>query len=235
MNAFAMVISCEHAGNEIPNVLDGSLPKLFADAGDILASHRGWDAGALEAAQYFALRWNAPLFSTTISRLVCDTNRSWRHPALWSKWTNTLPLDHKKSIADHFYWPHLNALHNQIANYIVDNLTVLHLAIHSFTPVMNGKQRTMDIGLLYDPNREGERNIAALWQHEIMDDCCDWKVRRNAPYTGVADGLPTYLRRNFVPESYIGFEVEFNQALLDKGPFPAEPLASALERALTRA
>ena len=34
---------------------------------------------------------------------------------------------------------------------------VLHVAVHSFTPVLHGERRNADVGLLYDPARPRER------------------------------------------------------------------------------
>ena len=39
-------------------------------------------------------------------------------------------------------------------------------------------------------------------------------MRRNYPYRGRADGLPTWLRRKFPDRAYVGVEFELNQALV---------------------
>ena len=56
------------------------------------------------------------------------------------------------------------------------------------------------------------------------------RVRRNYPYRGAADGLPTWLRRRFPARVYLGVELEANQAYL-AGPRRAE-LARALAETL---
>lgn len=88
---------------------------------------------------------------------------------------------------------------------------VLHLSVHSFTPVFDGVPRTADVGLLYDPRREGERRLCLAWQASLSTAAPELRVRRNYPYRGVADGLVTHLRRTLRSERYIGVELEVNQ------------------------
>jgi predicted N-formylglutamate amidohydrolase len=58
-------------------------------------------------------------------------------------------------------------------------------------------------------------------------------VRRNAPYRGRDDGLPTALRRRFAPRHYLGVELEVSQALL-ADPRRARRVAAALAGSLAR-
>jgi hypothetical protein len=92
--------------------------------------------------------------------------------------------------------------------------SVTHLSIHSFTPALDGTPRTCDIGLLYDPRRAGEQALALRLQAALATVAPQWRVRRNYPYRGAADGHATLLRRRFGPRSYVALEIEFNQALL---------------------
>ena len=88
---------------------------------------------------------------------------------------------------------------------------VVHVAVHSFTPVLEGRMREVDIGVLYDPARDAERRIAGAWV-EALKRRTDLRVRRNQPYRGATDGLPTALRRA-LGEGYAGFELELSQGL----------------------
>lgn len=95
-------------------------------------------------------------------------------------------------------------------------MPVLHLAIHSFTPNLNGEKRRADVALLYDPRRSPEAELCRRWA-ETLAMQSPLRIRRNYPYRGVSDGLPTYFRRHFAEASYIGIEVELNQALFRAG------------------
>ena len=87
---------------------------------------------------------------------------------------------------------------------------IVHLGIHSFTPVLNGKPRNTDIGILYDPARPLERKYAQVIKDEIKRLHPHMKVRFNYPYKGTSDGLTTSLRKKFGPH-YVGIEIEINQ------------------------
>ena len=225
----ALLITCEHATNAVP----AELTPLFAGKAALLHSHRGWDAGALELARAWAARWHAPLLAAEVSRLVCDANRAPHNPAVWSECTRTLAPARRAALLARWHSPHRRAVADAVRRLNAAGLPVLHLAAHSFTPVLNGVTRSMDIGLLYAPRRPQEALLARRWQAALRPMLP--AVRRNAPYRGAADGLPTFLRRLFPAECYCGFEVECNQRLLEHGPFPAAVLGDTLEEALRHA
>lgn len=88
---------------------------------------------------------------------------------------------------------------------------VLHLSIHSFTPILTGTARNADIGLLYDPKRPAEKQLCRKWQGSLVACCPELRIRRNYPYHGNADALVTSLRQRFPAENYLGIELEINQ------------------------
>jgi len=88
---------------------------------------------------------------------------------------------------------------------------VIHISSHSFTPVLDGKARNADIGLLYDPARHGEVALCERWKNALTALAPHLKVRRNYPYAGKGDGLTRHLRRRYSPRVYVGVELEINQ------------------------
>jgi predicted N-formylglutamate amidohydrolase len=89
--------------------------------------------------------------------------------------------------------------------------------VHSFTPVLDGVVRRTDVGVLYDPRRPGERDLALELRRRLRA-AHDWRVRLNDPYRGNADGLTTTLRRRFPENRYWGIELEVNQRLVKRSP-----------------
>jgi predicted N-formylglutamate amidohydrolase len=87
---------------------------------------------------------------------------------------------------------------------------VLHISVHTFTPVLHGVTRNADIGLLYDPSRKSEKQFAELWGAKLS---ALGRVRNNYPYKGTNDGHTTALRRIFKQEVYLGIELEVNQTM----------------------
>jgi len=230
MSALTLLISCEHGGNAIPPVL----APLFRDWRDLLASHRGFDLGALDTAMVLAQATGAPLFPATVSRLVVDLNRSIGHPHLFSEITKPLPRAKRREILDAYYFPHREAVTRAVAERIAAGDRVLHLASHSFTPSLGGVVRRCDVGLLYDPGRPAEKAFCLDFLHELAGLDRTLLLRRNAPYRGVADGLVTALRKRF-GERYLGVELEVNQRFAREGAAPLARLNSLLVAALTRA
>lgn len=217
-----LLLSCEHGGNRVPPELANLFQSPEAQAA--LASHRGWDPGAIPLARALARRTGAPLLDWTVSRLVVDTNRSRGHSRLFSEFTGGLSALERNEVIQRWWNPHREAVEGEIRARMREGGVVLHLGIHTFTPVLDGRTRTVDVGILYDPSREGEVG----WGHQLVEvlrtGMLGLRIRRNAPYRGIADGLVTHLRRQFPPQAYLALELEVNQALVG----PGRPGAAAL-------
>jgi predicted N-formylglutamate amidohydrolase len=203
-----LVLTCEHGGADIPR----RYAALFGsrEARAALETHRGSDLGALAVARKLARSLEAPLVYTTISRLLIDANRSEHHPRALSEWSRALaPLERQSLIAMHR--THRASVRQTIAQRLGTGARVLHVAVHSFTPVLDGEARNADIGLLYDPSRPLEATLCRKWQALLGEAV---RVRRNYPYRGTTDGLTTALRRSFPSSRYAGVELELGQGLL---------------------
>jgi predicted N-formylglutamate amidohydrolase len=203
------LFSCEHGGRSVP----GEFRKLFQEAGQALDSHRGWDAGALQVFDALAPSHGDAAFPATTTRLLIDLNRSLHHPRVYSEFTRPLSRHAREEIAARWWRPWRDAVASQITEWRHAGREVRHFSVHSFTPVLGGRIRNADIGLLYDPERPAERDFCLRWQAMLAE--CGWRVRRNYPYRGTADGHTTALRRRF-PRGYAGIELELNQALIPR-------------------
>jgi predicted N-formylglutamate amidohydrolase len=203
-----LVLSCEHGGHRIPE----PWAPLFRGKTRELESHRGWDPGALSVARRLARRFEAPLIAATTSRLLVDLNRSPHNPAVFSRTTRSLPPDEREAILERVHRPHWQRVREMLD--AVDG-RVLHVAVHSFAPVLGGRVRAFDVALLYDPARRRESELAARWKHNLVAEAPWLRVRRNAPYRGRSDGLPTAMRRERPATRYLGIELELNQASIE--------------------
>jgi predicted N-formylglutamate amidohydrolase len=205
----AWLFTCEHGGNIVPP----EYARLFRGAGAALRSHRGWDAGSLEVFRALAPALGDAAFAAETTRLLVDLNRSLHHPALFSEFTRPLPRAERERIAARWWHPWREDVAATIQQWLATGRRVRHVSVHSFTPVLEGRFRNTDIGLLYDPARKLERGLCLQWQAELA--ARGWRVRRNYPYRGVADGHTTALRRRF-GTAYAGIELELNQALFPR-------------------
>jgi predicted N-formylglutamate amidohydrolase len=206
----SLLVTCEHAGNRVP----ARYARLFRRHRRLLRSHRGWDPGTLALGRAIANRLHAPLIAHTVTRLLVEPNRSVLHPALFSAVTQGLPDHQRKLILDRYYLPHRRRVCEAVERLAPRGACVLHVGVHSFTPVLDGHVRNADVGLLYHPARPRERDFCRRWRQSLNTLAPDLRVRMNYPYLGKADGLTTALRRHFPPRRYLGIELEVNQVLL---------------------
>lgn len=207
MKGHAVLITCEHGGNRIP----AAYRRLFSRRNALLASHRGYDPGALHLARDLAKACNAPLIGARVSRLVVELNRSVRHRNVFSAITRGLSNSERQTLLARHYFPYRNAVERWVGSALRARQAVVHISAHTFTPVLGGQVREADAGLLYDPQAAGEARFCALWRARIRMEAPDFKVRRNYPYRGRSDGLTTHLRRIMPPGRYVGVELEVNQ------------------------
>jgi predicted N-formylglutamate amidohydrolase len=212
-----LVLSCEHGGNRVPAEYD----ELFRGAEDVLESHRGWDPGALDLARRLAKSFDLPLPAVTWCRLLVESNRAPTNPRIWSTYTKHLPRTEKNRILERYWWPHRRDVEALIGKHLTAGARVLHVAVHSFTPVIDGVERNADIGLLYDSRRAAEGALCKRWQQLLQTADGGVRVRRNFPYIGATDGFPTWLRRRHSKGRYAGIELEVNQGYFDKAGVPA--------------
>ena len=226
-----LLFTCEHAGNCVP----AAYRSLFAPHHALLASHRGWDPGALPIARALAREFHAPLLFTTVTRLLVEPNRSPHHPSLFSFISKALSEYEKQRAIDLYYAPHRSAVAAAVRDQFVEGRRVVHIGVHTFTPELDGVIRRADIGLLYDPRRARERTFCSRWVETLQHLHPDLRVRRNYPYRGAADGLTTSLRRAFPANAYVGIELEVNQAIATSSdPGTRRSITRALADSLRR-
>lgn len=200
-----LILTCEHGGNEIPE----KQQYLFLSNKQSLQTHKGLDLGALELYNHLKPLADDAVFSTT-SRLLIELNRSLHHKNLFSEFSKTLSKLEKQKLIDSYYLVYRNNVEAVIRNYIKEENEVVHISVHSFTPILNTVERNCDIGLLYDSSNKNEKAFSNQFKKELLHQNSNLNVRFNYPYLGKSDGFPTYLREKF-HSNYIGIELEINQ------------------------
>jgi len=203
----AFLVTCEHGGNRTPAPFDA----LFRGRERLLASHRGYDRGALAMGRDLARLLDAPYVAATVSRLVVELNRPPDDPAFFSDIMQRAPARYRALAVRRYALPHRQRIDALVAAALTAGKRVVHLGAHSFTPVRNGIVRDADIGLLYDPRRPFERALCAQWKRALHRLAPHWTVRLNYPYRGSDPGLTTELRKAHPSDAYAGIELEVNQ------------------------
>jgi len=169
-----------------------------------LKTHRGYDPGALAVARDIASATRAPLFYSTISRLLVELNRPLGHPQLFFR---RFPEATREALLKRYYFPYWNAVGKAARR----GGRVIHLSVHSFTPRMRGETRKVDVGLLFDPSRPAEVGFCKRWHEELQQRSPQLRVRDNEPYPGVFPSLVDALRNELGPRRYVGIQIEVNQ------------------------
>lgn len=200
-NDFTLMLTCEHASNKLPAAFRSAVPA------EVLRTHRAYDIGALAVFRKL-VKFAKPEFycEGKYSRLFVDLNRTITNKSAFSDFLR----DNEKAQAQATaYWTEYR---DNVEKFIASNkgAPIVHLGIHSFTPELNGKVRNADIGILYDPSRPQECELAQVIKAEIKRLYPAMKVRFNYPYKGTSDGLTTTLRKKF-GSHYVGIEIEINQ------------------------
>ncbi|HVS13508.1 MAG TPA: N-formylglutamate amidohydrolase [Thermoanaerobaculia bacterium] len=207
--ALEIVVSCEHAGRRVP----ARHRALFAGREALLDTHRAWDPGALTVARDLSRRLAAPLFAVSVTRLLVEVNRSAHNPRVWSELSRTLPARQRRQLLERYHSAHWRRVEGAIRERAEAGRRVAHLSSHTFTPVLDGVERRCDVGVLFDPSRPFETELAARLVDALRRALPDLRVRRNAPYRGVDDGLTRGMRRVFPDPRYAGLELEVSQRL----------------------
>ncbi len=224
------VINCDHASHAMPRAYDS----LGLDEG-ALAQHIAWDIGAGELVRRLSASLDAVAVLAGVSRLVIDCNRALDSSASILAQSDGVRVPgnarveaaEAESRAEHFFWPYHRAVDAAIEGVFERGETPALIAVHSFTPEMDGIARPWHIGILWDLDTRLARALL-----DILGAEAGIVVGENEPYSGREDagfsmhhhgggrGIPNVL-------------IEVRQDLIDSAA-GVERWAAVLEGALRR-
>jgi len=234
-NRFAVVVTAEHASLKIPDRYRG-----LGLSAQQQQSHIAWDEGSKALAREIARRLSAPLVAGAVSRLVVDLNRSLHHKRVIPAVAFGVPVPGNDAVTggersrrvELYYEPFRSTAFTEISKGVRSTGRCVHISVHTFTPRLNGVVRPLDVAVLYDPRRKRE---AALGERlAARFSAAGFRVRRNFPFRGVADGHTTGLRRKFSDKAYAGVEIEVNQSLLGEWKATVAAVSAELAAELGR-
>lgn len=228
-----IVLTCEHGGAEIP----APYKKFFKSKASVLKTHRALDIGALPVALDIQKILKTPLIFSTVSRLIIDLNRDLKNPTLFSEFTASLDDAGRKKIINTYYRPHWLKLTRTFHALTAKRHQVIHIGVHSMTDNLNGQKRPMQLALLYNPQRKAEKIFAKIWIEELRKEFPRYKIARNNPYEGKNGGVTGFFRKIYDEKTYIGLEIELNQALATsfRGKEERQQFSAKLALSLKRA
>ncbi len=178
-----ILLLCDHAGREVPPELDG-LGLRDVD----LAGHIGWDIGAAEVTRRLARLLDAPALLDHCSRLVIDPNRRPRTATSIPAVSDGSIVPGNAGVAPgevdrrirRYFLPYHRAIARQVAAFRRAGRLPAIIAVHSFTPRMNGQDRPWQIGILWRADQRLARGAL-----EALRARADLTVGDNQPYSGL--------------------------------------------------
>ena len=160
------VLLCDHASNYVPN----ELQNLGLSDSD-LESHIAWDIGAAGITEILSDLLRTPAVLCGVSRLVIDCNRQLSSPELILASSHGIvvpgnvaidPASRETRITRWFY-PYHEAVETLLRERIRQRSMPILIAIHSMTPVLDGKSRPWQIALSSGTDRRlSDQVLAAL-------------------------------------------------------------------------
>ncbi len=227
MKQTVLVLSCEHAVDTIPD----KYRDLFQKPLSSRLQKKAMDHGALNITKQISQILHCDFTQNSVSRLLIDCNRSLANKRCFSKYSNTLSEAEKQTLIDQYYTPFRQQTKALIDQHIEANRQVLHISIHTFSPILRGFRQNAGIGLLYDTKRHGEKEVARIWHGLLLQETPSYRIRYNYPFPGNSDSYTKTLRHTYAEKDYLGIEMEVNQALL-KTSTAINEVTSALSHSL---
>lgn len=201
-----VLLTCEHASNRLP------APWTWPE-GDrrLIEQHWAIDIGADAFTRDLADALNGVGVVARFTRLLVDPNRPLDSPTLFRTEADGLPVSLNTGLSEAdrirriegYYRPY----HAAIDRCIEAIRPTLVLAIHSFTPVFEGKPRSVEIGVLHSE----QLALAQEWRHSLAGSGMD--VRVDEPYSGGAGFMYSPYYHALLADCP-AIELEFRQDIL---------------------
>lgn len=178
-----ILLVCDHASCRFPRALGDLGLDPFARR-----CHLAIDIGAGALTEKLARAMGVTAVVAQYSRLVVDCNRELMDPGAFLEYgdgilvtgNRHLTKQEKERRADAIYWPYHRAIDQQIRRFRTLRLEPAFISIHSFTPVLDGVARTLQMGVLWDK----DERLADLFLDEFP--AAGFLTGDNEPYSGRA-------------------------------------------------
>lgn len=183
VSATPVLLVCDHASCRFPEALGDMGLDPFARR-----CHLAIDIGAGPLTECLSDSLGVAAVIAQYSRLVIDLNRELLDPGAFLEFgdgilvpgNRNLHRADKEARAQSIYWPYHNAIDQQINRLKAIGPPPAFIAIHSFTPVMNGESRPWQVGVLWDK----DSSLSDIFIEEFR--AAGYVTGDNEPYSGKA-------------------------------------------------
>lgn len=205
-----LLLTCEHATHRLPP----GIPTTPAERA-LLRTHWGWDLGAWAVTKELSRRRGASAIGGACSRLLIDLNRAVDDPTLirtraegvvlsWNRRLTSAAVLRRIAV---WHVAYHAALELRIASHLVRGIRPTILALHSFTPELDGARRDFEIGVLFREHASVARSLGRALARAGL------RVRYNEPYSGL-EGMMYSAERHGSQHALPCIELELNQRML---------------------
>lgn len=179
--SYHFLIVADHASNQIPPEIED----IGVNDAD-MQTHIAWDIGTGLLALRLQQLLKCPAVIAEYTRLLIDLNRDPKHPGLVPAQSDGITIPYNVAISSAEKMQRMQVYfapyHQRISQELDQLENPFLIALHSFTPVMNGFARPWHIGFLWNSNHQ-----LSLRAAEIMADMePNFAIGLNQPYSGKA-------------------------------------------------
>jgi predicted N-formylglutamate amidohydrolase len=229
--ASPLLLAGDHAGRIIPQALQG----LGVGQAD-MARHIAWDIGVAGLGALLARRCDATFIRQAYSRLVIDCNRDPSHPGAMPAVSDgtaipgnaALSAEDRAARVTAIFKPYHDRIAAELDRRRAAGQPTVFVALHSFTPSMNGFDRPWRFGVLHRGDSAFSRAMLAALRARYGDEAGE-----NQPYA--MDGTDYTVPHHVDPRGLDYLELEVRQDLIEtpeQQNAVMESLAEVLEEAL---
>jgi predicted N-formylglutamate amidohydrolase len=178
-----ILLVCDHASCRFPKSLGDMGLDPFARR-----CHLAVDIGAGPLTEKLAASLGVTAVLAQYSRLVMDCNRELMDPGAFLQFGDGILIPGNRNLhqsdkdlrAKALYWPYHDAVDKQVQRLRYTGPAPAFIAVHSFTPVMNGEARPWEMGVLWDT----DTRLRDIFLQDFT--AAGFKVGDNEPYSGKA-------------------------------------------------
>ena len=178
-----ILLVCDHASCRFPAVLGDMGLDPFARR-----CHLAIDIGAGVLTERLAQSVGATAVIAQYSRLVVDCNRELMDPGAFLEYGDGIVVPGNRHLtqadkdrrANAIYWPYHRAIDEQITRLRARGPAPAFVSVHSFTPVLDGAARNVQMGVLWDK----DQRLADVFLEQLRS--AGYLTGDNEPYSGRA-------------------------------------------------
>lgn len=224
--ASPLLLIGDHAGRLIPKSLNGLGVEPAA-----MNLHIAWDIGIAGTGEKLARSLDACFIRQTYSRLVVDCNRAPGTADAMPKASDGVAIPGNASLTDgdiaarqaEIYQPYQDAIAAELDRRRQMGQRCTLVALHSFTPVMDGFERPWRLGVLHRGDSALSDRMVVLLQRELGEAAGD-----NQPYSmdGTDNTIPLHVDTRGI--DYLELEIRQDLIADDDGQAWAAALIARL-------